>query len=147
MRDYESWSFHDKSFLWALLFSLLWHAFWFFSLTITVSSHKKFKPRPKLVSIGAVLDDTIFKTLVENKPQLSQAFYRPLSDFSSKLEPQPKTMERYASGEVVSVPLSKKFSDSLKELIDGSKSSPEYEIVSDLCKDKERVGCPDLSGT
>ena len=156
MRDYESWSFRDKSFAWALLFSLLWHGFWFFSLTITVSSHKKTKPRPKLVSIGAVLDDSIFKMLVENRPQLSQAFYRPISDFSSKLEPQAKTMERYSSGDVVSVPFSKKFSESLKELIGGSKSSPEFEIVpqlksddlgflagqsKDRCKDKKEPDC------
>ena len=158
MRDYESWSFQDRSFLWALLFSLLWHLFWFFSLTITVSAHKKIRPKTKLVSIGAVLDDSIFKTLVENRPQLSQAFYRPLPDFSSKLEPEVKTIERYSAGDVVSVPFGKKFSDSLKELIDGAKSFPEFEVVPQLrsdrlgflggkavdpCLDKERANCPD----
>ena len=157
MRDYESWSFWDKSFLWALAVSVLWHLFWFFSITITVSSHQKVKPRPKLVSIGAVLDDTIFKTLVENRPQLSQAFYRPLSDFSSKLEPEVKTIERFSPGDVVSVPFRKKFADSLRELIGGPKSSPEYEITPQLkadglglltpeevepCEDKKDFPCP-----
>ena len=158
MKDYESWSFWDRSFLWALAVSLLWHLFWFFSITITVSSHQKIKPRPKLVSIGAVLDDTIFKTLVENRPQLSQAFYRPLSDFSPKLEPEVKTIERYSPGDVVSVPFRKKFSNSLRELISGTKSSPDYEILPRLksdslgllaqketepCQDKKGLPCPE----
>ena len=157
MRDHESWSFRDRSFLWALLFSLLWHVFWFFSLTITVSAHKKVKLKTKLVSIGSVLDDSIFKTIVENRPQLSQAFYRPLSDLSPQLEPQPQPIERYSSGDVVSVPFSKKFSESMKDLLGGAKSAPDYELTpqlksdrleffgkgNDPCKDKEGEDCPD----
>ena len=158
MKDYETWSFRDRSFLWALLLSLLWHSFWFFSLTIVVSADKKIRQKTKLVSIGSVLDDSIFKTIVENRPQLSQAFYRPLSDFSSQLETKPQTLERYSAGDVVSVPFSKKFSDSLKELIGGEKYSPQYEIAPQLaddsldflnkkdaapCNDEDKSGCPE----
>ena len=131
MREYQSWTFHDRSFLWALAVSILWHFFWFFSVAIVVSvPTKQQKARPKMVSLGAVLDDRIFKTLVENKPQLSQTFYRQLSDFSPALDLKVKTIERHLPGEVVSVPEGKKFFNSLKELIGGNKASPDYEFAS-----------------
>ena len=132
MRDYPGWSFWNRSFAMALGVSLLWHFFWFFSVTITVNPLKRFnaKPHPKIVSLGPVLDDTIFRTLVENKPQLSETLYRRISDFSSPLDLQVKTMERYSPGEVVGLPFSKKFWSSLKELVGGAKASPDYEFVS-----------------
>ncbi len=131
MRDYSGWSFNDRSFLMALGISLLWHFFWFFSITITVSSSRRsgHQPRPNIVSLGPVLDDTIFKTLVENKPQLSETFYRRISDFSSPLDLQVKTMERFSPGEIVGLPSRKKFWSSLRGLVGGAKTSPDYELA------------------
>jgi len=132
LRDYSGWSFGDRSFLMALGISLLWHFFWFFSITITVDSSKRFshQPRPKIVSLGPVLDDAIFRTLTQNKPQLSETFYRRISDFSSPLDLQVKTMERFSSGEVVGLPASKKFLSSLRGLVGGAKTSPDYAPVT-----------------
>ncbi|HTL70009.1 MAG TPA: hypothetical protein VL404_01840, partial [Candidatus Eisenbacteria bacterium] len=65
MKGYETWHFRDRTFLGAVGLSLLWHFFWFFSITIVVSPPKpKNKPMVKIVSIGPVLDDSIFRTLV-----------------------------------------------------------------------------------
>ncbi len=132
MRDYSGWSFTDRSFLMALGISLLWHFFWFFSITITINPSKRFShlPKPKIVSLGPVLDDTIFKTLVENKPQLSETFYRRISDFSSPLDLQVKTMDRFSPGEVVGLPARKKFWSSLRGLVGGAKTSPDYALVT-----------------
>src|SRR3989338_1989314 len=109
-----------------------WHFFWFFSITITVNPSQRFghQPRPKIVSLGPVLDDTIFKTLVEKKPQLSETFYRRISDFSSPLDLQVKTMERFSPGEVVGLPARKKFWSSLRGLVGGAKTSPDYTFVT-----------------
>lgn len=116
----------------ALGISLLWHFFWFFSITITINPSQRFshQPKPKIVSLGPVLDDTIFKTLVENKPQLSETFYRRISDFSSPLDLQVKTMERFSPGEVVGLPARKNFWSSLRELVKGTKTSPDYALVT-----------------
>ena len=125
--------FQNKSFVTALGLSVLWHAFWFFSLTISVNPSKKIvKNRPKIVSLGPVLDDKIFRTLIENKPELSTTFYRRLSDFSSPVEIQTKTAERYTPGSVVSLPFGKKSWNRVRGLIGGSKVSPEHEFISKI---------------
>ena len=127
-RDYRSWSFFDRSFFIGLLFSIVWHFFWFFSIKIVVSMPPKpERPRPLMVSLGPVMNDTIFKTLVETRPELSQSFYRRASDFSAVTEPPAQTTERHAAGDVVSVPFGKKFVDSLREIVGGIKSAPDFE--------------------
>ncbi len=133
MREYQSWTFRDRSFIWALAVSVLWHCFWFFSVTIVVSPpRKQEKNRPKMVSLGPVLNDRIFKTLVETKPQFSQTFYRQPSDLLKPMEVPTRTIERHAPGDVVSLPEGKNFFNSLKALIGGSKSSPDYEFAEKL---------------
>ena len=127
----EGWSFTNKLFLKAVGYSLLWHFFWFFSVTITISPNsRRDKAHPKVVSLGQVLDDTIFRTLVENKPQLSETFYRRLSDFSAPMELQVKTMEKQSPGQVVGLPYRQKFWESMRHIIGGEKTSPEYELLS-----------------
>ena len=128
LRDYRSWSFWNRSFVIGLLFSLLWHFFWFFSLKIVVSAPRKMeKPRPYLVSLGPVMDDAIFKTIVESRPELSQSFYRRPSDFAAATDLPAETVGRHEVGDVVSVPFSKRFFDSLKEIVGGVKASPDFE--------------------
>lgn len=130
MKDYDTWSFWNRSFFLGLFFSLLWHVFWFFSVQIAVSPEKaKIKTHPKVVSLGAVLDDAIFKTLVETKPQFSETFYRQEADFTTPLEPVIQKIERHAPGDVVSVPMGQRFMTSLRGLVGGRKSEPVYEFV------------------
>ena len=124
--DYRSWSFTDRPFLFAVVVSLLWHLFWFFSLTIVVAPPRKTPHvQPTIVALGPVLSDAIFKTLVESRPEISKAFYRQPADFSSATEAPMETVPRYSPGDVVSVPQGKKFAGSMKELISGVKVSPE----------------------
>ena len=125
-RDYRSWSFADRPFLFAFLVSVLWHLFWFLSVTITVAPPKQ-TPRTQtsIVSLGPVLSDAIFKTLVENRPEISKAFYRQPADFSSATEAPIKTVERYEPGDVVSVPQGKQFMALMKDRVGGSKTSPD----------------------
>ena len=133
MNDYESWSFRDRAFGLALGISLLWHAFWFFSISIVVNPSKmKHKPRPLIVSLGPVLDDSIFRTLAQTKPQLSETFYRRLSDFAAPMELEVQTAERYQPGDVVSVPMGKKVTSLLRTLMGGEKTSPDYEFASKI---------------
>ncbi len=127
LADYESWTFGDRAFLRAVSISVVWHLFWFFAVTIVVSPAKvKAKPLPRVVSLGAVLDDSIMRTLVETRPELSQTYYRPLGELPLPATPPAKTIERRAPGDVVSVPLGKRFLDSVKMLVGGDKSSPEF---------------------
>ena len=131
MKDYAGWSFRERSFAAALGLSILWHAFWFFSITISLNPNKMLaKPRPKIVSLGPVLDDKMFRTLVETKPEYSQTFYRRLSDFSSPVEIQTQTVERYSRGSVVSLPFGKRTRNTVQSLIGGTKASPEREFIS-----------------
>jgi hypothetical protein len=126
VNDTHSWSFADRSFLYAVAVSVLWHLFWFFSVTIVVTSPgKRTLVQPEIVSLGPVLDDSIFRTLVENRPEISRAFYRPPADFSTATQAPVQTIERYSSGDVVSVPQGKKFVGLMKDLVGGSKASPE----------------------
>ena len=126
VRDYRSWSFTDRPFLFALLVSVLWHLFWFLSVTIVVAPPKKAPGvQTTIVSLGPVLSDAIFKTLVENRPEISRAFYRQPADFSSATEAPVATVERYEPGDVVSVPQGKKFMELMKDRVGGSKVSPD----------------------
>ncbi len=121
----------DRPLLLGILISLFWHLFWFFSVTITVGPSARLAHRAKTrsVSLGAVLDDTIFKTLVENRPQVSMAFYRHMSDFTpAPAEPEAHTIQRHSPGDVVSIPLGKKFTNVLKEIISGDKPSPDFDL-------------------
>ena len=124
--DYRSWSFTDRSFLFAVSVSVLWHLFWFFAVTIVVTAPRQ-QPlaQPKIVSLGPVLDDAIFRTLVESRPEISKAFYRPPASFSAATEVPVETVERYAPGEVVSVPFGKKFFTTLKDALEEDKASPD----------------------
>ena len=125
-RDDRSWTFTDRSFLFAAAVSVLWHLFWFFSVTIVVTPAKTKKPvRTELVSLGPVLNDAIFKTLIETRPEVSQAYYRPLSDFESATELPVQKAERHESGNVTSLPMGENFVRSLRYLIGGEKVSPE----------------------
>ena len=131
MKHAEGWSFWERPFTAALGLSVLWHAFWFFSITISLNPNKMIaKPHPRIVSLGPVLDDKMFRTLVETKPEYSQTFYRRLSDFASPVEIQTKTVERYSRGSVVSLPLGKKTWNAVQSLIGGTKASPEHEFAS-----------------
>lgn len=128
MRGYETWSFTSRSFAGAMALSVLLHLFWFFAITVVVALPKQGSPeRPVLVSLGPVLDDTIFRTLVENKPELSQTFYRPLADLAPRIEPKELTAERYLSGDVVSLPFGlKRPSGALEGILSGPKAAPEW---------------------
>ena len=88
------------------------------------------KARTRIVSLGPVLDDKMFRALIETKPEYSQTFYRRLSDFSSPVEIQAKTVERYSRGSVVSMPFGKKTWNAIRGLIGGTKASPEHEFIS-----------------
>lgn len=115
----------DRTFLLAVLISILWHAFWFFSVTIVVTSPKKAKPRPAMVSLGPVLDDSFFKTLLQTRPQFSETIYRQPADFSAALESKVQKLERQEAGAVVSMPFGKNFIDAMKGAVGGEKTVPE----------------------
>ena len=127
---HHGWSW-DRPFTLALIFSALWHLFWFFSVNIVVAPQKmRFKQHPQLVSLGPVLDDSIFRTLVETRPQISETLYRRLSDYTSTVDLEVQTMERHTPGDVVSVPFGKKFLNSVRDLVGGEKSAPAHEFIS-----------------
>lgn len=133
MKGYETWSMRDRSFLKALAISVVWHVCWFLAIRITISPEaSRPKQQPKIVSLGRVLDDSIFRTLVETRPELSQTFYRQMADFGPTLEPVSQTIERRAPGEVVSLPFGQRFLQSVKVLVAGGKASPEQELVMRL---------------
>ena len=131
MRGNESWSFWNRPFAIAVLMSLLWHFFWCFSIVVTVNpSQALAKSKPKIISIGPVLDDTIFRILAETKPQLSETFYRHLTDFSKPLDVETKTIERHEPGGVVSMPLSDRLGTLMRGVLGGEKTMPDYEFTS-----------------
>ncbi len=116
-KDYRSWTFTDRSFLFAVAVSVLWHLFWFFSVTIVVTPPNAKKPSPtKFVSIGPVLDDTIFETLVSSRPEYSKAFYRELSDFDAATELPAPAVERREIGDVTSLPVDVRSARSPRQL-------------------------------
>ncbi len=116
----------NRSFSFAVALSVLWHLFWFFSVTIIVTPRSEKKAaRTKFVSIGRVLDDSIFQTLVESRPEYSKAFYRELSDFDAATELPTPSMGRHESGDVTSLPLGADPAQSLRQLMSGPKAAPE----------------------
>ncbi len=133
MRGYEGWALKDRSFLIAVGVSLLWHFFWFFSVTIVVAPMKmREKIKPYIVSLRPAFDDTIMKTLIDTRPEVTETFYRHLSDFQAPMEVQPQTIERYSAGDVVSIPFGRKVSSLLRSLVGGEKPTPNYEFASRL---------------
>lgn len=136
MRDYYGWSFQDRSFAFALMLSLGWHFFWFFSITIIVNPKKNSsKPRPAIVSLGPVLDDSIFRTLVDTRPEATEAFYRRGSDFESPVDVEVKTMARQdLRGEVVSLPFGQKMKHSIMEIVGGAKIFSHDDFEDELVK-------------
>lgn len=130
MRGYETWSFGNRPFLFALSLSALWHLFWFFSVTISVQPPRKVSQiKPRIVSLGAVIDDTIFRMLAEEKPQLSETFYRHLDDFAPAVEVKPQVLERREPGEVVSLS-SRRDGSLIRDLVGGLKPAPEADLSS-----------------
>lgn len=122
MRDYPSWSFFNRPFLAALTLSGLWHLLWILTLNVTIQPpYTASRPRPEVVSLGPVLDDTIFRTLVEARPRYSEAFYRHLSDLSRTIEPEVQTTQRRQPGDVVSFVMGQRLFDSLRQAVGGSK--------------------------
>lgn len=123
------WSFWERPFLAAFAVSVLWHLFWFFSVTVVVSPrHKTDKPKPHLVSLGPVLDDAIFRSLVENRLETTPAYYRPkLTGPATDLPAE--SAERHAPGDVVSVPFGESARNALAGLVSGSKAAPEFDVA------------------
>lgn len=122
MKDYQSWSFFNRPFLAALALSGLWHLLWILTLNVTIEPQRVIsRLRPEIVSLGPVLDDTIFRTLVEARPRYSEAFYRHLSDLSRTIEPEVRTIERRQPGDVVSFTMGQRLFDSLRQAVGGSK--------------------------
>lgn len=130
IKDYSSWNFGHRLFWLGLLISILWHFFWFFAVKITVNPAAMLaRQKPRVVSLGPVLDDTIFRTLAENKPKYTETFYRRLSDFSFATDLKVETLSRFSSGEVVSVPLSKRALDAMREALGGVKGIPDFGAI------------------
>ncbi len=131
MKGYEGWSFSDKSFATALGLSVVWHLCWFSLITVGMNPDKKIvKQKAKIVFLGPVLNNNIFRTLVETKPELSKTVTRKLSEFSGLANIQTKTMERYSRNSVVSLPLGEKSSQAVRGLILGVKAAPDREPSS-----------------
>ena len=108
--------------------SVLWHLFWFFSVQVTVKApNQPTRAKPPIVALGAVLDDTIFRTLVETKPQLSETFYRRLTDFAAPVEVAVRTLPRYAPGDVVSLKVQKKSVSLFRQIVGGDKAVPDID--------------------
>ncbi len=140
-KEYRSWSFWDRSFLFAAAISILWHLLWFFSITIDVNQHAvKASRSTDTVFLGPVLDDAIFKTLVDSRTEFSKAFYRKPQEFTQETEVPQETPERYMPGDVVSMPAHKTLTDTLRDRIGGNKSSTGsedyFEIMGDVDRDQ-----------
>ena len=121
--DYRSWTFGDRAFIFAVTVSILWHLFWFFAVTIVVTPPKQALQRqPRVVSLGPVLNDAIFRTLVETRPEISKAFYRPSKEFNEVTDVPVENAGRYAAGDVVSIPAEKKIPSVLEDEIRGTKA-------------------------
>ena len=108
--------------------SVLWHLFWFFAITIVITPPaERPKAMPRVTALGPVLDDAIFRTLVESRPEVSKAFYRQPADFSTATDVPAQTLQRYEPGDVVSLPQGKRFTMLLKDVASGEKTSPELD--------------------
>ena len=139
-REYRSWHFRDRTFIVAVLLSLLWHFFWFFSIRIVVSAPQKAeRSRPELVSLGPVIDDALFKTLVDTKSEASESFYRRPSDLAAAAELPAETAAPHEAGEVVSVPFGKKFFETLRHLVAGAKPVSGFDLPEEERKKRLRL--------
>lgn len=128
MKGYEGWSFSDKSFAVALSLSIAWHLFWFSLVTIGVTPEKGVhRPGSKIVFLGSVLDDKIFRVLMQSKPDLPQGMSRKLSEFTAPIDIGTRTIERVAPGSVVSLPLGKRSKTTARLIITGAKPSAQHE--------------------
>lgn len=124
------WSFAHRPVLAALAASIVWHLFWFFSVTIVVSPKKDAdKPKPRLVSLGPVLDDSIFRSLVESRVEATPAYYRPRLTGQTATELPAETAERRLPGDVVSVPFGAQGRDALAGLVGGRKAAPDFDLT------------------
>lgn len=122
MRGYAGWALRDRSFATALAVSVLWHVFWFVVINVNVAPPRSFvKPDPRMVALGPVLDDTLFSTLARNRPQLSETFYRRLSDYAADTA----TSVQAGSGRIVALPTVSGNADELRRLLAGPKAEPE----------------------
>ncbi len=140
-RYYRSWSLiPDRAFVLALAISVLWHFFWFFSVRIVVSTPRKVeKARPELVSLRPAIDDALFKTLVDTKPEITQSFYRRPADFEAAADLPPQAAERYSPGDIVSVPFGKRFLATLKNFVGGVKPSSDFDLTEEERKKRLRL--------
>lgn len=121
MRNYAGWSLRDRSFATALLISAGWHIFWFVAISVNVTPrYMKFKTDPAVVSLGPVLDDSIFSTLAKNRQQLSETYYRRLSDYKTETASEVRAASPSAGGIVVLPPSEP--AQSLRELVGGEKT-------------------------
>lgn len=124
------WSFANRPFLGAFGVSVLWHLFWFFSITIVVSPPRKIdKAKPALVSLGPVLEDSIFRSIVENRIETTPAYYRPRLSGSPATELPVESAERRLPGDVVSVPFGSKAQNALEGLVSGRKAVPDFDVA------------------
>ncbi len=107
-------------------------------VTIEVNPHHAAsKPRPTIVSLGPVLEDSFFRVLIETKPELSETFYRRLSDFSSALDVPAAAPPRYGPGDVVSMP-DRRFGSSLRGMLSGEKQVPVHEFTERMSTEFEQ---------
>ena len=114
----------DRSVAYAMSVSVLWHLFWFFTVNVNVTPKGFVKAgQTKVVSLGAMLDDEIFKTLVESRPESTRASYRELSEFRPATELPPPAVQRQVPGDVTSLPGGEKLTGSLRSVISGVKAS------------------------
>ena len=122
MRNYAGWSLRDRSFASALLISVGWHIFWFVAISVNVAPrYMKFKTDPAVVSLGPVLDDSIFSTLAKNRQQLSETYYRRLSDYKTETASEVRAASASAAGGIVVLPPSEP-ARSLRDLVGGEKT-------------------------
>ena len=130
LKEYGSWSFGGRVFIFALFCSLLWHLFWFYSIQIKVSVPSKHRrPHLKTVVLSPVLSDAIFRTLVDTRVSSSKTVYRGAEDFSPPINLPVKTMEKRAPGDIVSVPFGRNVITSLRDLISGKKFSQDSDFI------------------
>ena len=78
--------------------------------------------------VGPVLDEKIFRALVEKEPELSGALPRKFSERSLPADIQTKTAERYSRSSVVSLPLEKRSREEVNGFIGGTKATPPQDL-------------------
>lgn len=111
--------------LWlAVIVSILCHFFWFFFIAIDVSIPlKEKKTRSKIVFLGPLVDETVFRSLAALNPPLPRTFYRGITEFAPPMDLPIKTMGRQAAGTNANAPIGKKSEVSLRKMVAGSKQT------------------------